>query len=384
MSNNVHQRPPEYTGGQRRPPVTLPVARVLLRASSSLPHSDCRFRASLCQIGQAIRFLGLHWRTHNVPTLSIIAWLFVSNIILGVNAIIWRQTIEVAALACYEMIGSTMALPACYLYLCIHLERIAAMREVCTTVEQKTRLHIFDLALCWGPPTISMALHVLGHRANTSTPGSARGSPSRATSPLRCSPTPCSPVALPVHHGHGAHADVLGHRAHIWFTVSPELQPCVSWADVHSGISRGGVFPRLCIPQAEWDWTYFFWMVPISTLFFFSFVAFGQGAVEERRPCGAALRRVVRIPEKKKKTPALAGSVAHFADPSATDFKDIPLLPSSFVTHTDTDTATETDIPAYSPHGYSFDTLSMHQVPFLSSSHSDDAQSHSDTLFPPM
>ncbi|KAF8140693.1 hypothetical protein K438DRAFT_1995760 [Mycena galopus ATCC 62051] len=45
-----------------------------------------------------------HWCTHNVPTLSIITWLFVSNIILDVNAIIWRQAIEVAALAWCDLI----------------------------------------------------------------------------------------------------------------------------------------------------------------------------------------------------------------------------------------------------------------------------------------
>ncbi|KAF8146792.1 pheromone A receptor-domain-containing protein [Mycena galopus ATCC 62051] len=39
-----------------------------------------------------------HWRARNAPTLSIIAWLFVSNVILGVNATIWRDTIEATAL----------------------------------------------------------------------------------------------------------------------------------------------------------------------------------------------------------------------------------------------------------------------------------------------
>lgn len=66
--------------------------------------------------------------------------------------------------------------------------------------------------------------------------------------------------------------------------------------------------------------------------------------------------------------------------------KDIPLSPSSFATHTDADTATETEVPAYSSHWYSFDTLSTHKVSFPS--HSDDthlhsdAHSHSDSHFP--
>jgi pheromone a factor receptor len=39
--------------------------------------------------------------------------------------------------------------------------------------------------------------------------------------------------------------------ANMWFTVSPGLRPWVSWAYVHSGFSRMGVFPRLFIPQAQ-------------------------------------------------------------------------------------------------------------------------------------
>ncbi|KAF8146794.1 pheromone A receptor-domain-containing protein [Mycena galopus ATCC 62051] len=75
-----------------------------------------------------------HWRARNVPMLSIIAWLFVSNDILSVNAIIWRDTIEATALVRVDIttkleIGATLVL---------------------TTVEQRTRRRIFNLALCLG------------------------------------------------------------------------------------------------------------------------------------------------------------------------------------------------------------------------------------------
>lgn len=36
-----------------------------------------------------------HWRARNVPTLSIIAWLFISNVIYGTNAIIWAGNVNV-------------------------------------------------------------------------------------------------------------------------------------------------------------------------------------------------------------------------------------------------------------------------------------------------
>jgi len=51
-----------------------------------------------------------------------------------------------------------MALPACCLCLCIHLERIASVRQAHTTQEQKQRRMCFDGLMCWGLPAIYMAL----------------------------------------------------------------------------------------------------------------------------------------------------------------------------------------------------------------------------------
>lgn len=36
-----------------------------------------------------------HWRAGNVATLSIIAWLFISNIIFAVDAFIWGDNIDI-------------------------------------------------------------------------------------------------------------------------------------------------------------------------------------------------------------------------------------------------------------------------------------------------
>ena len=42
-----------------------------------------------------------HWRAGNVATISIIAWLFVTNIIYGVDAIIWSDNVDsVAVIYC--------------------------------------------------------------------------------------------------------------------------------------------------------------------------------------------------------------------------------------------------------------------------------------------
>ncbi|KAF8137893.1 hypothetical protein K438DRAFT_2120114 [Mycena galopus ATCC 62051] len=157
------------------------------------------------------------------------------------------------------------------------------------------------------------------------------------------------PLPLPALHGHGAHADALGHLRHrrqhvvhiqsaltpsrylrfmgmaltqmLWaafvtvanmlFIVSPRHLPWVSWVSVHSGSSRVGVFSWL-----------------------FSYPRRSDRGLS--RVWGGG-RRVVRIPEKKQ--------------------MPIPLSPSSFATHTDINTATETDGPAYS--SYWSDTLDI-------------------------
>ena len=123
-----------------------------------------------------------HWRACNVATVSIIAWLFVSNIVYAINSIIWAGNVEDSApvwcdisefdlshlqccflqaiLATKVQVGANMALPACCLCICIHLERIASVRQVCTSHSDKVRRMVFDGALCWAIPMIYMALRV--------------------------------------------------------------------------------------------------------------------------------------------------------------------------------------------------------------------------------
>lgn len=122
-----------------------------------------------------------HWRARNVATLSISAWLFVSNVIYGTNAIIWDNNVKIVVpvwcdigmssstslvhvVLCLRdsvtklQIGATMALPACCLCLCIHLERIASVREVGTQERQQRLRRLFDFSLCWLLPMVYMAL----------------------------------------------------------------------------------------------------------------------------------------------------------------------------------------------------------------------------------
>ena len=72
----------------------------------------------------------------------------------------------------------------------------------------------------------------------------------------------------------------------MWFTCRSGLRPWTGWADVHSNFSRVALFPTLLIPLSVLRWTYFlWWTIPISSVIFFAFFAFGQDAVKEYVAC---------------------------------------------------------------------------------------------------
>ncbi|KAJ7061156.1 Rcb2.42 [Mycena amicta] len=290
-----------------------------------------------------------HWRARNVPTLSIIAWLFVSNITMAINSIIWADSIRLTARVWCDIttkitIGATMSLPACCLCLCIHLERIASVRQVSTTVEQKRRRMFFDIAMCWGLPALIMILHyvVQGHRFDI-------------IEDFGCFPAIYVSVAaicilyIPVlivilltigfasvalyhffqrrltfaRHLHDGSSALTPSRYfrlmamalvqmlwataitvfNMFFTISTTgVRPWISWADVHSDFGRIGVYPRAFTPESFRRPTFFtFWAVPATAFIFFIFFAFGQDAVKEYKAVVGVVRRVARIPEKEKK-----------------------------------------------------------------------------------
>ncbi|KAJ7431628.1 putative fungal pheromone GPCR, STE3-type [Mycena galericulata] len=367
-----------------------------------------------------------HWRARNVPTLSIIAWLFFSNIMLAVNSIIWADNIRITAqvwcdIATKSQIGATMALPACCLCLCIHLERIASVRQVRTTVEQKHRRMLFDLAMCWGVPIISMALHyiVQGHRFDIVEDFGCRPATYISVAAICLIWVPQLVVVVLTlifagaalyhffrrrltfaRHLQDSNSALTTSRyfrlmamaiaqmvwatfltvTNMWLTCQGGLRPWISWANVHSDFGRIGIFPAAFIPAVQWAWTYFiFWTVPITALMFFSFFAFGQDAVKEYRACFGAVRRVIRIPEKSKTTQSIPSFAPRFPQTdrksnTASDFDedidtnslrskptdDIPLTPRST-------SSFGTVVPAYAAHGaHDPDTHSTHKPASIS------------------
>ncbi|KAF8060133.1 putative fungal pheromone GPCR, STE3-type [Lyophyllum atratum] len=281
-----------------------------------------------------------HWRARNVPTLSIVAWLFISNVIFGVNSIVWAGNVRIVAAAWCDIvtkiqIGATMGLPACCLCLCIHLERIASVRNVQTTTDQKRQRIFFDLAMCWIIPVIYMALHyvVQGHRFDIVEDLGCR--PAIYTSvqsilivwalPLLVTTLTFIYAALALRHFFQRRMTFARHLQNsnsaltssryfrlicmavvqmfwglltivinMWFTCRNGLRPWTGWADVHSNFSRVAVFPASAIPPYVLHWTYFtWWIIPVSSVLFFAFFSFGEDAMKEYRACIQWVARTV-------------------------------------------------------------------------------------------
>ncbi|TFK32932.1 pheromone A receptor-domain-containing protein [Crucibulum laeve] len=281
-----------------------------------------------------------HWRARNIPTLSIIVWLFFCNIGAGVNAIIWADSIRIVAPVWCDIytkiqVGATMALPACCLCLCIHLERIASVRQVGTTLQQKRRQMIFDTMMCWILPMVHMALHyiVQGHRFDILEDFGCRASIYQSVpSILLVWMLPMLVVALTlvfaglslVHffrrrvtfacHLQNSNSALTTSRyfrlmamaivqmfwgvfiisINMWFTYRNGLRPWTSWEDVHFNFSRVGIFPTVLTPVSIQRWTYFiWWTMPITSVLFFAFFSFGQDAIKEYTACWRWVQRVI-------------------------------------------------------------------------------------------
>lgn len=80
----------------------------------------------------------------------------------------------------------------------------------------------------------------------------------------------------------------------MWFTLRPGLRPWISWEDVHFNFSYVGQFPTVFIPRTILRFMFFcWWTIPISSVLFFIFFAFGKDAVKEYKACFNWIMRVV-------------------------------------------------------------------------------------------
>jgi Pheromone A receptor len=92
---------------------------------------------------------------------------------------------------------------------------------------------------------------------------------------------------------------IIDTSVNIWILTSNiilhgGLEPVTSWAAVHSNFSRIQPYPQFLVPPKFWNETVAAWyIVPIATVSFWSFFAFGQESMAEYRAWYAWFRRVI-------------------------------------------------------------------------------------------
>nr|CAA71964.1 pheromone receptor [Coprinopsis cinerea] len=350
-----------------------------------------------------------HWRARNVATLSIIAWLFVMNVIYAVNTIVWAGSIrDVAPVYCdiatKLIIGASHALPLATLCICKHLEMVSSSRTVSYDVSDKKRRMIFEGVMCFVLPMIFMALHyiVQGHRYDIIQEFGCQ--PTIYISipaifivwfpPLLFAVISFILAAMALHHfvrrrlvlaAHLQNANsALTPNRYIrliamaltimtWNTsltafnlynnVFPGLRPWTNWADVHSNFSRVDLFPTVFLPDYFIRaMMLFWWAMPVSSLIFFLFFGFGEEAMKEYRKVGAWISRVI-LRRKTNEKGELLGSTGnsrrrlHLVDLKNKNASMISKpIPGSFCKTSQSPSATVAGSPP--PYKKSFDVVS--------------------------
>nr|AAO17256.1 pheromone receptor [Coprinopsis cinerea] len=274
-----------------------------------------------------------HWRARNVATLSMIFWLFVSNLIFAVNAIIWGDNVKIVAqvwcdIATKLIIGANFALPAACLCISMHLEKVASLRNAQTSGIEQRRRRMIEAALCFGLPFAFMGLHfiVQGHRFDIIEGYGCRPHTYYSIPaifivwlpPLLVSVGSLGYSAVALRHfvvrrlTFAAHLNssksglttsrymrliamaatqmvwsVTVTSYSLWFTsVSIPLRPWTNWDDVHSDFGRVDQFLDFFTPShIKRSFYVLWWMVPITAFLFVLFFAFGKDATDEYKKC---------------------------------------------------------------------------------------------------
>ncbi|KAF5309259.1 hypothetical protein D9619_012751 [Psilocybe cf. subviscida] len=275
-----------------------------------------------------------HWRNGNVATLSTAAWLFVINIIYGVNAVVWANDVITRVpvwcdITTKLIIGSSTALPAAGLCMCIRLYKACSARGKPADTNPRN-VRIWEFVACYGIPSLFMALHyiVQGHRFDLIETFGCRPAlyfSVPAIILVLAPPIVISLIALvygvlALIQIYRHYQSFLSSRKDVdssgnltfsqyvrlmalalvqifWATTVSTLCLAVDlktntvmtydgWADVHWGFSAVWSTPLMLIPPNEFRFLYITWyIVPISTLMFVALFSFGEDAVEEYRRC---------------------------------------------------------------------------------------------------
>ncbi|KAJ3568209.1 hypothetical protein NP233_g5863 [Leucocoprinus birnbaumii] len=345
-----------------------------------------------------------HWRARNAATLSIIAWLLVSNIIFAVDATLWGNNVDIKArvwcdISTKLIVGANFALPAACLCICVHLEHVASGRTIQAVVADKRRQQMFELAMCFGLPIIFMVLHyiVQGHRFDIIQGYGCRPSTYYSIPALFIIWFPPIILAIIALAFAGLALRHFIIRRLIFASLLSASQPSLStshymrlmlmayfqmicWADVHSDFGRIDRYLGMEVPPYVQTAYYVgWWLIPVSTWVFVGFFAFGRDAVEEYKKCFVWIQNsVVRILSSTPKKDKLSSVVSSSPSPKAIySFreKNLPATPTSVLKGSNSSTDDSTifhtlphalDIPPAFPVAYISDPERQHDLPAFS------------------
>nr|UWI70537.1 pheromone receptor B3 [Pleurotus eryngii] len=333
-----------------------------------------------------------HWRARNIATLSIIVWLFVTNIIYAVGAVVWGDNADIdipvwCDITTKIIIGTNFALPAACLCICMHLEQVASVRVAYATARDRKRRQIFEALMCFGLPAVFMALHyiVQGHRfdiieeygCRPTTYISIPGILIVYVPPLIMAVATLVFAALALRHFLKRRVTFAMHLAAsnsalntsrylrlmmmalaemftsialtvytLWVTlIGVPIRSWTTWDDVHSDWLRIDSYYTIAAPPILVKSYYgLWWVIPASTFMFVAFFAFGKEAVDEYKKCLLWVASTIfRIAPRKRSLPKGVFAKLSFGSSN----KDaIPISMKKPVTDTTT-TTSSSRIPSY-------------------------------------
>ncbi|GLB44324.1 hypothetical protein LshimejAT787_1602540 [Lyophyllum shimeji] len=102
----------------------------------------------------------------NIPNLAIVAWLIGSNLVHGINAVIWADNNDIRVpvwcdIVTKLLVGATIALPGACLSISRRLELVSSSRTIANDPRSQTRRLLLEFTLCYIVPLIYMALHYI-------------------------------------------------------------------------------------------------------------------------------------------------------------------------------------------------------------------------------
>ncbi|KAH8984399.1 pheromone A receptor-domain-containing protein [Lactarius deliciosus] len=120
---------------------------------------------SFLSVALLVSVLPGHVNFNNIPSVTIISWLFFCNLIHGVNSVLWsgNQAVHLPPwcdISSVVLLGAMVALPGAFLCVSRRLEATTSVRQT-EGKHDKTHRTIFEAIMCLLFPVVFMSLHTL-------------------------------------------------------------------------------------------------------------------------------------------------------------------------------------------------------------------------------